>query len=342
MSRLGLSMRAVIVMVVGSLLFSAGLTSPVRAAEVPDKSDVVMVLDFSASILADKANRDRFATALERHGRPRRRDVGRPRRRRHDREHHPVRHPGRRLRGLHGPEAAQRPGRRRQVRRLPAGAGRRVPQGPRTRPDQEDRRRHQLRPGARAGGQAPAGRRRPPGHDHVHRRQARRRRRPGQPGADHPRSIVREPLADRAPAGRDGPRRPKDRAALEAGLNNMRIIKDMPACVSGATFEWPQTVFQTADEAGQRRRGRAPGRHLHVHGRLPPTPAPTPPPTHRRGRRHPARRPATGRSSCRGPRRPAGSPPPSSTTGPAAAPARATGSNRPRACRSTERPSSRA
>ena len=30
----------------------------------------------------------------------------------------------------------------------------------------------------------------------------------------------------------------------------MRIIKDMPACVSGATFDWPQTVFETADEAG--------------------------------------------------------------------------------------------
>ena len=43
---------------------------------------------------------------------------------------------------------------------------------------------------------------------------------------------------------------PKERGALTAGLENLRIIKDMPACVSGATFEWPQVVFQTADQAG--------------------------------------------------------------------------------------------
>ena len=24
----------------------------------------------------------------------------------------------------------------------------------------------------------------------------------------------------------------------------------MPACISGAVFDWPQVVFQTADEAG--------------------------------------------------------------------------------------------
>ena len=43
----------------------------------------------------------------------------------------------------------------------------------------------------------------------------------------------------------------KDRPALEAGLNRMRITKDMPACVSGATFDWPQVVFQTRPtEAG--------------------------------------------------------------------------------------------
>jgi hypothetical protein len=42
----------------------------------------------------------------------------------------------------------------------------------------------------------------------------------------------------------------KERAALEAGLVGMRIIQGMPACISGATFDWPQVVFQTADEAG--------------------------------------------------------------------------------------------
>jgi hypothetical protein len=41
-----------------------------------------------------------------------------------------------------------------------------------------------------------------------------------------------------------------ERAALEAGLLRMRIIQDMPACISGAVFDWPQVVFQSADDAG--------------------------------------------------------------------------------------------
>lgn len=41
-----------------------------------------------------------------------------------------------------------------------------------------------------------------------------------------------------------------DRAALSAGLERLRITKDMPACVDGATFDWPQVVFESADEAG--------------------------------------------------------------------------------------------
>src|ERR671910_749756 len=66
MSRRVLSVRALLVVVVGSLLFGAGLApATVRAVEAPDKSDVVMVLDYSASILRDKANRDRFAEALD-------------------------------------------------------------------------------------------------------------------------------------------------------------------------------------------------------------------------------------------------------------------------------------
>ena len=43
---------------------------------------------------------------------------------------------------------------------------------------------------------------------------------------------------------------PKDRGALEAGLVAMRITKEMPACISGAAFDWPQVVFGTADAAG--------------------------------------------------------------------------------------------
>ena len=43
---------------------------------------------------------------------------------------------------------------------------------------------------------------------------------------------------------------PKDRGPLEAGLQNMRITRDMPPCVNGATFEWPQVVFDSAEQAG--------------------------------------------------------------------------------------------
>ena len=50
---------------VGAVLFS-GLLAPVSLAQnEPDQSDVVLVLDFSASILDDAANRNRFATALD-------------------------------------------------------------------------------------------------------------------------------------------------------------------------------------------------------------------------------------------------------------------------------------
>jgi CBS domain-containing protein len=43
---------------------------------------------------------------------------------------------------------------------------------------------------------------------------------------------------------------PNERGPLEAGLLGLRIIRDMPPCVSGTPFVWPTVVFQTADEAG--------------------------------------------------------------------------------------------
>src|SRR3954453_20239345 len=66
MIRRDLSMAAVLVMIVATLLLGGGLVPSTARAAGPDKSEVVMVLDYSASILRDKANRDRFATALER------------------------------------------------------------------------------------------------------------------------------------------------------------------------------------------------------------------------------------------------------------------------------------
>ena len=43
---------------------------------------------------------------------------------------------------------------------------------------------------------------------------------------------------------------PKERGALTAGLEQLRILRDMPACISGATFDWPQVVFESAAAAG--------------------------------------------------------------------------------------------
>ena len=43
---------------------------------------------------------------------------------------------------------------------------------------------------------------------------------------------------------------PKLRADLTRGLEQLRIVKGIPACVSGAAFTWPTVTFQTAAEAG--------------------------------------------------------------------------------------------
>ena len=43
---------------------------------------------------------------------------------------------------------------------------------------------------------------------------------------------------------------PSKRKALETGLAGLRIVRDMPPCVSGETFDWPQVVFQSPDQAG--------------------------------------------------------------------------------------------
>ena len=70
MSRLGPGARTVVAILIGVLLVGGGrVLGPVadaRAAETPDRSNVILVLDFSASILNDAANRSRFGAALER------------------------------------------------------------------------------------------------------------------------------------------------------------------------------------------------------------------------------------------------------------------------------------
>ena len=43
---------------------------------------------------------------------------------------------------------------------------------------------------------------------------------------------------------------PASRGALENGLVGMRVVTDMPPCVSGTTFDWPQVVFDSPADAG--------------------------------------------------------------------------------------------
>ena len=43
---------------------------------------------------------------------------------------------------------------------------------------------------------------------------------------------------------------PDARAQLEAGLLNLRITEDMPACATGEVFDWPRVAFDNPDDAG--------------------------------------------------------------------------------------------
>jgi len=43
---------------------------------------------------------------------------------------------------------------------------------------------------------------------------------------------------------------PKKREALESGLLDLRIVNDMPPCVAGSAIDWPQVVFESPDDAG--------------------------------------------------------------------------------------------
>ena len=43
---------------------------------------------------------------------------------------------------------------------------------------------------------------------------------------------------------------PASRNELEAGLAGLRTIREMPACAVGTLFEWPEVVFESPDDAG--------------------------------------------------------------------------------------------
>lgn len=69
---------------------------------------------------------------------------------------------------------------------------------------------------------------------------------------------------------------PKERGALEAGLNGLRITKDMPACLTGTSLAWPKVVFNTPGEAGTAVATAL--QDATCTFTVAPTPVPTPPP----------------------------------------------------------------
>ena len=248
MNRWGPAARIAVTIVVGALLAGGGLAPTVRAT-TPDRSDVVLVLDFSASILTDKANRDRFGAALERIA---------------DRVDETssdlvagdatvsivqfaasaADYPG--CADLKLLDSAETVARFADCLRSVAGAYRKG-----------------VDPGLtqRIGIDT----------NYVAAMQQAAKHLP--PDAIRPALILftdgkhdvkgvpisqvqvvldglfgtRSPFA-LLPVGMG--LQPKERGALEAGLLGMRITRDMPACFSGATLDWPQVVFESPDEVG--------------------------------------------------------------------------------------------
>jgi hypothetical protein len=248
MSRLGLRVRAAATVALTVLLIGGVPLSTVRA-QTPDPSDVVLVLDFSASILGEPADRNRFAAALERIA---------------DRVEETsadlaagdvtitfVQFAARAavyegcadLKLLANPQAVARFAR---CLRLVANAYRKGLQPALTRRIGIDT--NYVAAMEAAARHLPADAVRPAlilftdGRHDVR----------GVPASQVP--LARDRLfGNRSPfallpvgMGLD----PAQRDALESGLVGLRIVRDMPPCVSGETFDWPEVVFDSADKAG--------------------------------------------------------------------------------------------
>jgi hypothetical protein len=247
--RLGRRGRAVVITAVAALSITGAPTAIVRAQTAPDPSDVVIVLDFSASILDEPSDRNRFGAALERIADrveatssdliagdttvsivqfaakaidyPRCADL--------------------KLLGSPGSVATF------------AGCLRSVASAYRKGLDPALTRRigidtNYVAAMDRAAGHLPAGAIRPAlilftdGSHDVR----------GVPASQV--RLARERLfASRSPfallpvgMGLDRTKR----AALERSLAGMRVVSDMPPCVSGSTFDWPRVVFDSPGDAG--------------------------------------------------------------------------------------------
>ena len=264
MGRVGRRAHAIAAMAAGLVLVGGGLV-PSAAAQGPDKSDVVIVLDFSASILDDKPTRDRFGAALDRIAArvdeisadllagdttvslvqfaAAAADV-----------------PGcTDLKLLNSPAGVE------PVRQLPARGRSRLSQGPQPGPHEEDRRRHELRRGDGAGREASPGGLRPAGADPLHRRQARRRRRPGQPGPARP-ATRSSGAARRSPCCRSAWASIRGNAsALAAGLERPEDHPRHARVRQRRDLRLAEGRVRVGRRGRERRRRRAPGRHLHVH-----------------------------------------------------------------------------
>jgi hypothetical protein len=238
---------ALVLMLVGAVGL-AGVPSA-RAQQAPDKSDVVILLDFSASILQDKANRQRFATALDRIAdrvdaispdleagdgtlslvqfAARARDypgctdlktLGSPRN---------VAKFADCLRGVAGayrkgldPNLRQRIGVDTNYVAAMESAARHLPK------DSARPAAVLLTDGKHDVAGVPVSRVRP-ARDRLF-------------GDQSPFALL--PVGMGLKAG--------ERGELKRGLDALKVIRDMPACVSGSTFDWPQTTFNSAASAG--------------------------------------------------------------------------------------------
>ena len=249
MRRLDPLVRAFGSTVVGVLLIGSGLAPGVNAQTAPDQSDIVLVLDFSASILDEPTNRNRFAAALERIA---------------DRVDETssdivaadvtvtivqfaAKAADRRgcvdLRLFDSPPAVANLA---DCLRSIAGAYRKGLDPALTRTIGIDT--NYVAAMERAATHLPADAIRPAVILFT----------------DGRHDVQGVPVSEVAPA-RDrlfGSRSPfallpvgmgldpSQDEGLEAGLVGLRLISDMPPCVSGSTFDWPQVVFESPDEAG--------------------------------------------------------------------------------------------
>jgi hypothetical protein len=241
--------RALLVATVALLGLVVGVPAPMARAQTPDRSDVVLVLDFSASILEGPANRNRFGAALERIA---------------DRVEETsaqltagdvtitivqfaakaADYPGcTDLKLLGSPTAVTRFA---TCLRSVASAYRKGLDPKLTSKIGIDT--NYVAAMQRAAAHLPATAVRPAMILFTDGKHDAR----GVPASQV--RVVRDRLfANRSPfallpvgMGLD----PRLRDALQSGLVSLRIVKDMPPCVSGATFDWPQVVFESPDEAG--------------------------------------------------------------------------------------------